>query len=418
MMGKTDKPAQAQDFGSALLASEGIRNPYPVYRLLRETSPVCWSLEMNAWLVTSHSDVREVYRRHEHFSSVRNSAENILDLPPEIRAQVPLTEIAELTPALDSADPPLHGHHRAPLTRAFGPRALSAHYGWLTELCGRQADFLAAQPQPDLIAHFTTPLSYKAILGFFGVPEEHLPVFIATWRARKELLTMGSGATAKAALRYEETLRAFRDALESVYTRYTEYDQNSIVSSLLYSPSGAYQLSDDERFYIMRSMFSTAHENLIYTIANTVLALLEDPRQMKLVKANPELAGAAYEEVLRWNVPAHRQRRTAIADSELGGFVVRSGDRVMAYKASANRDPGFWDDPDTMDITRDAKAGTLSFGLGAHFCAGAGFARFLGGAAVSTLLERFPQMALPVGWTPPWRYTPMLYLESLPLALK
>src|SRR5262249_27700262 len=156
------------------------------------------------------------------------------------------------------------------------------------------------------------PLSYKAILGFFGISEDHLPVFIATWRARKDLLTMGSSMTTAAALRYEETLRAFRDVLESVYCRYAEHDEDSIVSSLLHAPDGAYRLSGDERFYIMRSMFSTAHENLIYTIANTILALLENPRQMKLVKENPDLAGGAYEEVLRWNVPAHRQRRTAV----------------------------------------------------------------------------------------------------------
>jgi cytochrome P450 len=295
---------------------------------------------------------------------------------------------------------------------------MRAHYNWLAELCSRQADFLAMQSQPELITHFTTPLSYKAILRFFGVPEENLPVFIATWRARKELMAMGSSTTTEGALRYEETLRAFHGALESIYCRYIEHDDDSIVSSLLHSPDGAYQFSDDERFYIMRSIFSTAHENLIYTTANTILALLEHPEQMKLVKADPELAGGAYEEVLRWNVPAHMQRRIAAADCELGGHIIRGGDRVMAYKASANRDPGFWDDPDTMDITRDAKVGTLSFGLGAHFCAGAGFARFLGATAVATLLERFPRMALPADWRPSWRYRPMSYLESLPLVLK
>jgi cytochrome P450 len=417
-MRKNEETTRTQDFGAALLTPEGTRNPYAIYRLLRENSPVYWSSRLNAWLVTSHSNVREVYRRHEHFSSARNSAENILNLPPEIRAQVPLTEIAELTLALDSADPPLHDYQRAPISRAFGPRAMPARYGWLAELCTRQADFLATQSQPDLIAHFTTPLSYKAILSFVGVPDEHLPVFIATWRARKDMMAMSSSTMTEGALRYEETLRAFRGALETIYCRHMEHDDDSIVSSLLHSPDGAYQFSDDERFYIMRSIFSTAHENLIYTIANTILALLEHPEQLKLVKANPELAGGAYEEVLRWNVPAHTQRRIAAADSELGGHIIRDGDRVMAYKASANRDPGFWDDPDTLDITREAKAGTLSFGLGAHFCLGAGFARFLGATAVSTLLERFPQLALPVGWRPSWRYRPMFYLESLPLVLK
>lgn len=417
-MRNTEETAQAPDFGAALLEPAGLRNPYGIYRLLRENSPVYWSCRMNAWLVTSHSGVRDVYRRHEHFSSVRNSAENIINLPPDIRVQVPLIEVAELTPALDSADPPLHDKHRAPLNRPFGPRALSAHHQWLAELCNRQADFLAAQSQPDLIKHFTMPLSYKAIAGFFGISDRHLPVFIATWRARKELLTMGSSPTPEAALKYEATLRAFRDVLESIYSRYTKHSDDSIVSSLLHSPVGACQLSEDERFYILRSIFSTAHENLIYTIAHTILALLEDPEQLVLVKENPELADSAYEEVLRWNVPAHAQRRIATRDSRLGGHTIRRGDRVIAYKASANRDPECWDDPDTMEITRDAKAGTLSFGLGVHFCVGAGFARFLGGSAISTLLSRFPQMKLTIGWTPQWRYTPMTYLESLPLILK
>jgi cytochrome P450 PksS len=61
--------------------------------------------------------------------------------------------------------------------------------------------------------------------------------------------------------------------------------------------------------------------------------------------------------------------------------------------AAANRDPEVFDEPEALDITRDARR-ALAFGLGPHFCLGASLARLEGRIAFETLARRFPDMEL------------------------
>ena len=104
-------------------------------------------------------------------------------------------------------------------------------------------------------------------------------------------------------------------------------------------------------------------------LSSGLLALLQHPDQLAELRADPSLIPDAVEEILRWANPLHYFRRTATADTELGGASIRTGDKVAMIYTSANRDETVFVRPQEFDIHRDPNP-HLSFGTGEHFCLG------------------------------------------------
>jgi cytochrome P450 len=409
-----------RDLGALLLTPEAIDNPYPIYRELRETAPVYWSDALRMWLITRYEDVRAVYRDHERFSSVGAYDSNFLSLPPEVQEQLPLVRIAELTRVLNTADRPAHTGQRAQIMRPLAPRRLKDKRAWLAQLCNDLADRLAAQEHPELVEHFSKHLSYLSILELFGASTDIIPIYEAAAAGRFEMVSLAR-LSVETALAYEQALGRFREALEELYAELRLHDDGTIIASLLHPEEGVQQLTDDEMFAVLRTFFAAGHENIIYSVGNALFALLANPEQLELVREDPELASAAYEEALRWESTSQSSRRIALVDVAMYDQTIRAGDRVIVWRGSANRDPDAWTDPDRFDIARDhdeSGGGIMSFGAGIHFCAGAGLARLEGPLAIQTLLERFPKLRLTDGWTAKWRQAPSVReIAELPLVL-
>jgi cytochrome P450 len=409
-----------RDFGAELLSPAALRNPYPIYRELRETAPVFWSEALGLWLATKYEDVRTIYRDHERFSSAGAYDANFESLSEDVRARLPLVAVAELTRVLNTADRPAHTGHRVQVMRPLAPRRLSSKREWVEQLCADLAERLGAQEQPDLVEHFSKQLSYLSILELFGASTEIIPIYEAAADGRFAM-TSYARISPETALRYERALEKFKAALEETYERLRAEGDGTIIGSLLNPQEGVTPLTDDELFATLRTFFAAGHENIIYSVANTIYALLLHPEQLERVREDPSLAGPAYEEALRWESTTQSSRRLATEDVELRGQLIRAGDRVSVWRGSANRDADAWTDPDRFDIDRDhdeSGGGIMSFGAGIHFCAGAGLARLEGPIAVQTLLARFPSLRLPEGFEPRWRQSPgVRMLQELPLVL-
>jgi cytochrome P450 len=118
-----------------------------------------------------------------------------------------------------------------------------------------------------------------------------------------------------------------------------------------------------------------------------MLTLLENPGQYDLLLDDRDLMGGAVEEMLRYWSPVIQFRRTAVADTELGGVPVRAGDKVVVYFSSANRDESVFADPDSFDIRR-APNPHLAFGHGPHFCIAAQLARVQMRAMFGAVLDK------------------------------
>jgi cytochrome P450 len=123
------------------------------------------------------------------------------------------------------------------------------------------------------------------------------------------------------------------------------------------------------------------------------MLLLEHPEPAKRLAADPDLAPAYVEEVLRVDSPVQLTERFAGSDQVVDGVAVPEGAELILFLGAANRDPRRFDRPEVFDPDRPGNA-PLSFGAGAHYCLGAPLARLEGQIALPALLRRFPGLEL------------------------
>ena len=125
-----------------------------------------------------------------------------------------------------------------------------------------------------------------------------------------------------------------------------------------------------------------------------VVALLRHPESLAKPEADPSLWPGAIEELLRHLTITHiGMRRIATEDVQVGGVTIRAGEGVIVALQSANRDPAAFDDPDALDVTRDARR-HLAFGHGLHQCVGQSLARAELQIGLPILFERLPGLRL------------------------
>jgi cytochrome P450 len=148
-------------------------------------------------------------------------------------------------------------------------------------------------------------------------------------------------------------------------------------------------------------------------ISSAVWALLRDPVQVGLVRADPALLSAAVEETLRWLSPIGMVPRSIQADTVIAGVELRAGTPVWVLVASANRDERRWEDPDAFDLRR-ASQGHVAFGHGPHVCLGAFMARrTIGATVLPAIFNRFEGLDLAAGFEPQPRGWVFRGLETL-----
>jgi cytochrome P450 len=151
---------------------------------------------------------------------------------------------------------------------------------------------------------------------------------------------------------------------------------------------------DDVAFAMLFIQLVTAGQDTTQTMLSSgLLALLDHPAQLAALRRDPSLIPAALEEILRWANPLHYFRRTATADTTIGGTSIRAGDKVAMYYTSANRDEAVFADPQAFDISRSPNK-HLSFGQAEHFCLGAHLARLEGTIFFRELLSTFATIEL------------------------
>jgi len=127
-------------------------------------------------------------------------------------------------------------------------------------------------------------------------------------------------------------------------------------------------------------------------VAGGMDALFKHPEERERLTFDLDLLPTAIEEMLRWTSPVIYMRRTATADTELGGRRIEAGQKVVMYYGAANRDPRAFDEPERFDITRMPNDHLAFGGGGPHFCLGSHVARVEIDAMFRQLLTQLPDL--------------------------
>ena len=355
------------------VSDEVARDPYAVYRRLRNRDPVHRMRLIDAWVLTRYEDADSMLRDHERFGAEDRRFHD-----------------TGLTTMLD-VDPPDHTRLRALVSRAFTPRSVSRWHGRVQEITDRLLDTVAGDDRFDLIAALGYPLPVTVIAEMLGVPAEDMDRFEG-WSNDIALIVepILTPAQVDGVRRATGELFAY---FETIVEARRREPRDDLVSALLAAEEEGDRLSREELLSTMLLILVAGNETTRNLIGNGMLALLRHPDQLRRLRDEPDLLEPAVDELLRYDSPVQLDGRVVREDLELGGKRLRAGQKAIALLGAANRDPEAFENPDRLDIGRKGKS-HLSFGRGIHYCLGASLAMLEARIAFRGLLDRFPSIRL------------------------
>ncbi|WP_406864257.1 cytochrome P450 [Streptomyces sp. HUAS MG47] len=351
------------------------------------------------WLATGYAEVRAILA-DPRFSSRYELL--LLPFPGGPEGPLPPAPTGDMT----GMDAPEHTRFRRLLMGRFTVRRMRLLTERVEEVTAERLAAMERQgPGVDLVTVFAQPIPALMICELLGVPYADRETF-----QRQAATLMSQDAS------LEERGAAM--------TGLTEYMHALVVAKraeptddLLSDLARESDLTDEELTGLGAFLLAAGLDTTANMLAHGTFALLSHPAQAAALRAEPELAGPAVEELMRYLSIAHTTVRSALEDVKLAGQVIRAGESVTLAIDAADRDPRRFDDPDALDLRRGG-SGHLAFGHGIHQCLGQQLARVEMTVALPALLTRFPTLRLAVGPEDvPLRTDMNIYgVHSLPVA--
>lgn len=348
----------------------------------RPVSPLVFPDGHEGWLVTGYDAVRRLMA-DTRFSSRQDIGP--LHVPYEAPGMPAVTEPTPQEPGLFiSMDPPDHTRLRRKLTGAFTVKRMKMLEEHIHDIAERQLEEMARLiPPVDLMKEFALPVPSLVICELLGVPY-----------ADRETFQANSAKFLERDITVDEKVAAYTGLttyLRELVTRKRATPGEDILSDL----AAHDDLTVEELTGIGFLLLLAGHETTANMLGLGTFALLEHPDQLARLRAEPELLPGAVEEILRHLSVVDVLFRYATQDIELAGETIREGSTVVVSLLAANHDPQRFDDPDSLDVGRQAR-GQLAFGHGVHQCLGQQLARIEMRAGFDRLLRRFPTLELAV----------------------
>ena len=324
------------------------------------------------WVLTRHEDVFNVSRDHANWTNTTRSVLAPDSVYDEIAANgvVPRSLVH-----LDGHD---HVAHRHVTTDWFKPAAVGARQPRIDEI----ADHFIARMREldgecDFAVDIAQPYTLRVIMDIYGVPESDEPMMMELTQGvfgsnDPEFLGDDTDPT-------EHTLRSVMTFIQ-YFNEITE-DRRACPASDLATVIANGQvdgcpMGDAERLWYYIIVATAGHDTTSFALSGGLQALLANPEQWEsLREADDATIARAADEIIRWTTPVRHFMRYATNDTIIRDTKVPAGGRVLLSYPSANRDENVFADPMRFDVTRDDSDKLLSFGIGAHYCLGAQFAR-------------------------------------------
>lgn len=348
-------------------------DPYPDLATMRRDMPLAFVPQLGATLMTLRADIALCEKQIDVFSSHQPGG-----LMNRLMGHNMMRKDGEA-----------HLAERRALFPAVSPKTVKQHWKARFEVHARRIlDELAPRGHADLLADFALPVSGEALKEITGLTNitfgqmndwsQAMIDGIANYAGVAEVEARCHAATAAIDAAIDDRLPAARtgDGLDmlSVLIR-SGMPMDSVRANIKLAISGGQNEPRD-------------------AIAGLAWALLTHPGQLGLVRSGAVPWLKAFEEYARWLSPIGMSPRRVAKTHRFRDVTLEPEDRVFFMFGSANRDETVFAEPQRFDITRDT-AGSIPFGAGPHFCAGAAAARTLvADVAMPMLFARLPDLAL------------------------
>ncbi len=348
--------------------------PFDDWAWMREHAPAYWDEKNEVWALTRHADVLAVEKDAATFSSQRAPRPHGDHLPMMI-----------------SMDDPEHGRRRKLVSRGFTPRRVRDHEATIRRICTEIIDRVAPRGECDFVWDIAAPLPLLLIADMLGFPPESYDDLL---RWSDDLIRATTADPApEVALAAMEAGIAFREFQLGVIAERRAHPGDDLVSILCDAEIDGEKLDDESIINESLLILIGGDETSRHVMTDGMLALLDHPDQLAILRDDPAAIEVGVEELLRWVSPIKNMARTVTRDVELHDRTLHEGEQVILVYPSANRDAAVFDHPDDFDVRRDPNP-HIAFGFGPHFCMGASLARIELKVMFSELFRRLPDLHL------------------------
>lgn len=380
--------------------------PHELFAAHRREAPVYWHEPTEHtpdgegfWSVATHAETLAVLRDAETYSSVTGGSRPY--------GGTLLQDLAIAGQVLNMMDDPRHAEIRRLVSSGLTPRMIRRVEDDLRARTRRLLDEISPGEPFDFLVDVAAELPMQMICILLGVPESERHWLFHAIEPQFDF--GGSRSAAMPQMSAEEAgSRMYTYGSELIAAKRAEPTDDML--SVVANATDA-SLSDLELYLFFSLLFSAGAETTRNSVAGGLLALIENPSQMALLRDDLGELPTAIEEMVRWSSPSPSKRRTATRAVTLGGCDIEPGQKVQVWEGSANRDSLVFSQPDVFDVTRKPNP-HLGFGYGIHYCLGANLARLELRVLFEEVLTRFSSARLvkPVEWTRSNRHTGIRHL--------
>jgi cytochrome P450/ferredoxin-NADP reductase len=338
-------------------------NPYPIYARLRREAPVAFVPAAGVWFATRFEDCEAIGTGKMGFVGAKDH---------------PTLQRVFGSPNVLTSDGEVHDELRKGVDPRLQPNAVNDMVDAVVRPIARgRLEAIRANGRAELMGDYLEPVSVEALRHVMGLDDlvgadtlrrwfHDLNLGIANFGLEPEGFAIADAASA-------EIARVIRPKLEHL----AAHPDDSMMSHMLWAGRTPEQgarpfefITPSLRVILLGGMQEPGH-----AAGSTVMGLFSRPEQWRMLSENPdEYILPAINEGLRWIAPIGSVERQASQDVDLHGQHIAAGSIVQVVLGSANRDETRFDDPDSFDMLRAARA-HQAFGNGVHFCAGHFFAR-------------------------------------------
>ena len=372
--------------GAGVTLESLTRDPYAVYRQLRDVEPVSWLPALGMWYLTRHEDVQAVLLDTARFTTA--SARS--PIQETFGEQVLTTEGLR------------HDRYRRAFQADFAKSRIGATLEEpLRRLATQLVDGFRREGRVEMRAAFASRLPIQAMLALCGLPldaEARLRGWYDHFEAALANFGGDPGVRARAA-RAADELHAF---LQAAIEDARGPGAPSLLRTLVNAPSEE-RLADEEIRRNLGILFFGGISTVEALVLNGLWAFHRHPELIAAARADSGFLPAFVDETIRWHGPVQSATRHALCAATLGAADVLEGEIVNCMLGAANRDPAVFPDPDRFVLGRPNIRRHLAFAAGPHACLGFHLAKLEAQVALEVLLARLPGLQVVADGTEPPR---------------
>ena len=372
-------PLDRIDVSDPALFRDDVWMPY--FARLRRDAPVHYTADSRFgpfWSITRYKDIMQAELAHKTLSSASSlGGITIRDRPKDLEL-----------PMFIAMDPPRHDDQRKVVQPIVAPANLARFEGLIRERVIRILESLPRGETFNWVQHVSIELTVQMLATLFDFPFEDRHK-LSFW-SDCTTADINAGGFIDSEEKREAVFAECAGYFMRLWQERTTSEPRPDLISMLAHGESTKQMPPREFLGNLLLLIVGGNDTTRNSISGGLLFLNRFPDEYRKLRENPALIETMVPEIIRYQTPLSHMRRSAIADTEIGGQVIPAGDKVVMWYISGNRDEEAIEEPDRFIIDRKRARQHLSFGFGIHRCVGNRLAELQLRILWEEILRRFP----------------------------